>query len=51
MQFEVGIAEEIWTAKYRFRPAGGGGDADYQATAARVAWSRLSTPDVTTAPP
>ena len=48
MQFEVGIAEEIWTAKYRFRPAEGEGDADYPATAARVAHAlaEAEVPDV-----
>ncbi|MBX3560915.1 MAG: adenosylcobalamin-dependent ribonucleoside-diphosphate reductase [Sphingomonas sp.] len=37
MSFEVALAEEIWTAKYRFAPADGGGDENFAATAARVA--------------
>ena len=37
MAFEIAIAEEIWTAKYRFRPAEGEGDESFDATAARVA--------------
>ncbi len=37
MMFDVAIAEEIWTAKYRFAPPEGDGDADFAATAARVA--------------
>ena len=36
MQFEVGLAEEIWTAKYRFAPSGGGGDSSFAETAERV---------------
>jgi ribonucleoside-diphosphate reductase alpha chain len=37
MVFEVALAEEIWTAKYRFAPPAGDGDEDFAATAARVA--------------
>ena len=37
MSFDVAIAEEIWTAKYRFAPSEGQGDEDFTATAARVA--------------
>ena len=37
MGFDIAIAEEIWTAKYRFKPAEGGGDESFDATAARVA--------------
>lgn len=37
MGFEARIAEEIWTAKYRFLPPEGKGDADFAATARRVA--------------
>jgi ribonucleoside-diphosphate reductase alpha chain len=37
MTFEVALAEEIWTAKYRFRPADGEADDSFEATAARVA--------------
>jgi ribonucleoside-diphosphate reductase alpha chain len=37
MSFDVALAEEIWTAKYRFAPAEGGGDESFAATAARVA--------------
>ena len=37
MGFEVALAEEIWTAKYRFTPAEGEGDESFAATAARVA--------------
>ncbi|MGQ0589977.1 MAG: adenosylcobalamin-dependent ribonucleoside-diphosphate reductase [Sphingosinicella sp.] len=36
MLFEVAIAEEIWTAKYRFAPAQSEGDASFAETAARV---------------
>ena len=36
MQFEVGLAEEIWTAKYRFAPNEGGGDSSFAETAERV---------------
>ncbi len=35
--FDVALAEEIWTAKYRFRTEGEGGDASFAETAARVA--------------
>jgi ribonucleoside-diphosphate reductase alpha chain len=35
--FEVALAEEIWTAKYRFRPDEGEGDGSYAETAQRVA--------------
>jgi ribonucleoside-diphosphate reductase alpha chain len=38
MSFDIAIAEDIWTSKYRFQPASGGsGDHDFGATAARVA--------------
>lgn len=37
MAFDVGLAEEIWTSKYRFNPDSGEPDEDYEATAARVA--------------
>ncbi len=37
MGFEVGLAEEIWTTKYRFVPPEGEADSDYPATAGRVA--------------
>jgi ribonucleoside-diphosphate reductase alpha chain len=37
MGFEVALAEEIWTAKYRFAPADGVADEDFAATATRVA--------------
>ena len=37
MEFEVALAEEIWTAKYRFAPSGGDADEDFSATATRVA--------------
>ncbi|HVU29124.1 MAG TPA: adenosylcobalamin-dependent ribonucleoside-diphosphate reductase, partial [Sphingomicrobium sp.] len=35
--FEVALAEEIWTAKYRFRTGGGDGDESFADTASRVA--------------
>jgi ribonucleoside-diphosphate reductase alpha chain len=37
MGFEVALAEEIWSAKYRFAPTGGEPDEDFAATATRVA--------------
>jgi len=37
MQFEVALAEEIWTAKYRFSPPEGEPDDGFIGTAARVA--------------
>lgn len=37
MDFEVALAEEIWTAKYRFAPVDGDGDGSFDETAARVA--------------
>ena len=37
MTFEVALAEEIWTAKYRFNEANGNGDNSFAETAARVA--------------
>ena len=37
MGFEVPLAEEIWTAKYRFAPIEGAADEDFAATATRVA--------------
>jgi ribonucleoside-diphosphate reductase alpha chain len=35
--FELALAEEIWTAKYRFESDEGGGDGSFFETAARVA--------------
>jgi ribonucleoside-diphosphate reductase alpha chain len=35
--FDVALAEEIWTAKYRFRPDEGEGDGSFAETAHRVA--------------
>jgi len=35
--FDVAVAEEIWTAKYRFKTAEGEGDGSFAETAARVA--------------
>jgi len=35
--FDVALAEEIWTSKYRFRPDEGEGDRSFAGTAARVA--------------
>jgi len=35
--FDVALAEEIWTAKYRFRPSEGQGDESFEETARRVA--------------
>ena len=37
MSFEVALAEEIWTAKYRFKTNEGAGDATFAETARRVA--------------
>ena len=37
MTFEVPLAEEIWSAKYRFRTRDGDGDASFAETAERVA--------------
>lgn len=37
MGFEVALAEDIWTAKYRFRTDQGDGDTSFAETAARVA--------------
>src|SRR5690606_29781152 len=37
MPFEASISSEIWNAKYRFLTPDGGGDADIEATWARVA--------------
>ena len=37
MSFDVALAEEIWTAKYRFQPSDGSGDDSFAATAERVA--------------
>jgi ribonucleoside-diphosphate reductase alpha chain len=37
MGFDVALAEEIWTAKYRFRTEAGEGDSSFAETAARVA--------------
>ena len=35
--FDVALAEEIWSAKYRFKPDGAGGDDSFADTAERVA--------------
>ena len=47
MGFEVALAEEIWTAKYRFTPTDGEADGDFAATATRVALAlaEAETPD------
>ena len=37
MSFDVALAEEIWTAKYRFKTSEGAGDDSFAATAERVA--------------
>ena len=37
MDFANALAEQIWTAKYRFNPSSGGGDATIDETVARVA--------------
>jgi ribonucleoside-diphosphate reductase alpha chain len=37
MSFDVALAEEIWTAKYRFKTADDSGDDSFAATAERVA--------------
>ncbi len=37
MSFDVALAKDIWTAKYRFAPADGEGDEGFASTAARVA--------------
>ena len=37
MTFDVPLAAEIWTAKYRFAPPSGDGDDSFDATARRVA--------------
>ena len=37
MAFDVALAEEIWTAKYRFTKSDGDGDSSFDETAARVA--------------
>src|SRR5690348_15460725 len=37
MGFEVALAEEIWTAKYRFKTDDGEGDSSFAQTAERVA--------------
>ena len=37
MSFDVALAEEIWTAKYRFRTSEGAGDGCFAETARRVA--------------
>ena len=37
MAFEVALAEEIWTSKYRFKAEGGEGDGSFGETAERVA--------------
>lgn len=44
MSFQVALAEEIWTTKYRFKPdQGGGGDSSFEETAARVAQAIATT--------
>lgn len=37
MEFDIALAEEIWTAKYRFRTGNGDGDGSFIETADRVA--------------
>jgi ribonucleoside-diphosphate reductase alpha chain len=37
MSFDVALAEEIWTSKYRFKADAGRGDGSFAETAARVA--------------
>ena len=37
MSFDVALAEEIWTSKYRFKTDDGSGDDSFAATAQRVA--------------
>ena len=37
MAFDVAVAEEIWTAKYRFKTDDGKGDGSFAETAERVA--------------
>ena len=37
MEFDIALAEEIWTAKYRFKTGDGTGDGSFAETAARVA--------------
>jgi ribonucleoside-diphosphate reductase alpha chain len=37
LMFDVALAEEIWTAKYRFKTSDGSGDSSFAETAARVA--------------
>ena len=48
MSFDVALAEEIWTAKYRFKTDQGVGDSSFAETAARVARAVASAeaPDV-----
>ena len=48
MGFDVALAEEIWTAKYRFKTDESEGDANFSETAARVARAvaAAETPDV-----
>ena len=43
MYFDVTLAAEIWTAKYRFKDAAGNGDDSFAATAARVARALAAT--------
>ncbi len=53
MQFDTALAEEIWTAKYRFRPTPDRpdrGDADVDATIARVAEAVASVEDAVSRP-
>ena len=47
MGFDVALAEEIWTAKYRFVPAEGKGDETFAATAARVATAVAGAEELT----
>jgi len=37
LMFDVALAEEIWTAKYRFKTKDGSGDSSFAETSARVA--------------
>ena len=48
MSFDVALAEEIWTAKYRFAPPEGAADGDFAATVDRVAAAvaEAEAPDV-----
>lgn len=48
MSFDIAIAEDIWTSKYRFAPDSGEGDSSFAETAARVARAvaEAEAPDV-----